>query len=368
MMPFKAIPGETIAERDPRLNLISFDDIRLGTQRRYLVKGLIPRVGLTVVWGPPKSGKSFWTFDLVMRVALGWEYRGRRTHRGPVVYCAFEGQTGIEARVEAFRQRFLAEEPDPIPFYLEPVTLDLVKDHAELIMAVQRHIAAPPVVVVLDTLNRSLRGSESSDEDMTAYIRAADAIRETFNCCVLIIHHCGVAGDRPRGHTSLSGAVDAQLSVKRDAADNIVVEVELAKDGPQGETITSRLEVVEVGVDEDDEIIASCVIVPAESESGSHQPRVTGQTAIALRLLHRAMADEGEPPPLSKYIPTSQKTVVRLETWRRFCANGIGDARTSPDTQRKTFKRAVTKLQECGLIGVWEDFCWPITNDRTNRT
>jgi hypothetical protein len=106
--------------------LIPFNEIKLGTERRYLVKGIIPRVGLTVVWGPPKSGKSFWTFDLVMHVALAWQYRGRRVQSGPVVYCAFEGQSGLETRIEAFRQRFLSEDPGTVPFYLEPLTLDLV--------------------------------------------------------------------------------------------------------------------------------------------------------------------------------------------------------------------------------------------------
>src|SRR6187455_2945204 len=56
---------------EPRIKLVPFDKVTLGTERRYLVKGLIPYPGLSVVWGPPKSGKSFWTFDLVMHVALG---------------------------------------------------------------------------------------------------------------------------------------------------------------------------------------------------------------------------------------------------------------------------------------------------------
>ena len=53
-----------------RIYLIAFDNINLKTERRYLVKGLIPRTGLIVVWGPPKSGKSFIVFDLVMHIAL----------------------------------------------------------------------------------------------------------------------------------------------------------------------------------------------------------------------------------------------------------------------------------------------------------
>lgn len=250
---------------EPRIKLVPFSKIRLGSERRYLVKGLIPHPGLTVIWGPPKSGKSFWTSDLVLRVALGWEYRGRRVKQGPIVYCCFEGQSGIQARIEAFRQECLGEDAEDVPFYLQPVTMDLVKEHGELIAAM-RGLETAPVAVVLDTLNRSLNGSENSDEDMGAYIRSADAIREAFDCAVLIVHHCGLSGDRPRGHTSLTGAVDAQLSVKNDLNDNVIVTVEYMKDGQSGEVIASRLErVEEVGTDDDGDPISSCIVVPSEA-------------------------------------------------------------------------------------------------------
>ena len=55
----------------PRLGLIPFSKIHSGDDPPYLVKGLIPREGLTVVWGEPKSGKSFQSFDLAMAVARG---------------------------------------------------------------------------------------------------------------------------------------------------------------------------------------------------------------------------------------------------------------------------------------------------------
>src|SRR5262245_11040235 len=105
-----------VVEIAPRFRLIPFDRITVGSELVSLIKGIIPRTGLVVVWGPPKCGKSFWTFDLVMHVALDWPYRGRRVLQGPVVYLALEGGQGFQARVEAFRQRFLAEEHGPIPF------------------------------------------------------------------------------------------------------------------------------------------------------------------------------------------------------------------------------------------------------------
>ena len=36
-----------------------FKDVQLSTSPIALIKGLIPREGLIVVWGPPKCGKSF---------------------------------------------------------------------------------------------------------------------------------------------------------------------------------------------------------------------------------------------------------------------------------------------------------------------
>lgn len=282
---------------EPRIKLIPFNDVKLGTARRYLVKGLVPRVGLVVIWGPPKSGKSFWTFDLAMHVALGWEYRGRRVQQGPVIYAAFEGASGLETRIEAFRQKRLPTIPAHIPFYLEPVTLDLVADHGELITAIRRQVReedGPPAAVVLDTLNRSLRGSESSDEDMGAYVKAADVIREAFQCAVIVVHHCGIAADRPRGHTSLSGAVDAQLSVKRNADDVILVSVELMKDGPQGEVLASKLEAVDVGKDEDGDTITSCVVTETDTPETKSRSKLDAASKIALELLTRAIGDGGE--------------------------------------------------------------------------
>jgi len=34
-------------------------------------------------------------------------------------------------------------------------------------------------------------------------------IRNAFGCAVIVVHHCGIDATRPRGHTSLAGAVDA---------------------------------------------------------------------------------------------------------------------------------------------------------------
>ena len=121
------------------IELISFRHIKLSKRRRAHVKGIIPTNGIVVVWGPPKAGKSFWVFDLCMHVARGINYRGRRVHQGSVVYCAFEGQGGFEARAEAYRKQNMRpkEIKDDVSFYLQPRLLDLINDHDALIAAIE---------------------------------------------------------------------------------------------------------------------------------------------------------------------------------------------------------------------------------------
>lgn len=350
--------GETLPAK--RIRLIPFEDITLSLEPPYLVRGLLPRNGLTVIWGPPKSGKSFWVFDAAMHVALGWEYRGRRVHQGPVVYCAFEGQGGIGKRAEAFRRHFLTDRSArQIPLYFVTVNLDLVRDHRKLIEAITATLdGVAPALIVLDTLNRSLRGSESSDQDMSSYVNAADNIRDAFSCAIIVVHHCGIDPNRPRGHTSLTGADDAQLAVKRDAANNIAVKVEFMKDGVEGDEIVSRLEVIELGTDDDGETITSCVVIPAGPAAANHQDNLRGSAKIAFDLLKRALAEESEPVPTSNHsIPPNTRT-IRIDLWRRYCDEGMIASTDKPDSKRKAFVRATHRLQELGLIGVWNDYVW----------
>lgn len=344
-----------------RFELIPFDKIAFDTTPAYLAKGIIPRVGLCVVWGPPKCGKSFLTFDLLMHVALGWPYRGRRVQKGTVVYCAFEGQAGLRNRVEAFRQRKLAEGAAGVPFYLIADAMNLVADHPALIESISAALGdTEPAAIALDTLNRSMPGSESSDEDMTAYVKAGDALRMAFNCAVVIVHHCGHDGTRPRGHSSLMGAVDAQIAVKRDAADNVIATVELMKDGAQGDEFASQLEVVEVGIDGDGDKITSCVIMPVEGLATSRKDKaakLTKGAKIALRALHEAIGECGEVPPVSNHIPGSVKT-VKVQTWRTYAyCLGISGS-DEPRARQLAFRRAHEHLIATNEVAEWNGEAW----------
>jgi hypothetical protein len=363
--------SEQASEKSARFPLVAFDDVRMSAAGFYLVKNLIPREGLVVVWGPPKCGKSFWAFDLLMHVALGWEYRGLRVKGGRVVYCALEGQNGFTRRVEAYRRKH--PKSKGAPFHLMSTPLDLIRDHKALIASIRTQLPAgvKPVAVAIDTLNRSLNGSESKDEDMAAYVRAADAIRAAFDCVVIVIHHCGINSERPRGHTSLTGAADVQIAVKRDLANNVITTVEWAKDGPTSLEIVSRLVEVNLGVDEDGDPITSLAIEEVEGERtriAANKPGKGHRRSEEVDKISRALADAYHrlADGLARVPGFDNKPVLKVEVDKlREEVRSRGFLETDDDgaitgAARKHFQRAKTDLIMSNFFAEKDGKLWQI--------
>lgn len=345
-----------------RFEPIPFSQIKLDTSQSYLIRDLIPTNGLTVVWGAPKCGKSFFVFDAMMHIALGWPYQGKRTKQGTVLYITCEGQAGFPARKEAFQQKFL-EEDAIVPFHLLPTRLDLAHDAEQLIYDIRAYMAGQPVAaIVIDTLNRSLAGSESKDEDMAAYIVACDKLRETFQCAVVVVHHCGVESTRPRGHTSLTGAADAQIGVKKDDNGLVTAHVDFMKDGPDEAEVCFRLEPVIVGTNDDGDDITSCIVAPADGEEPAQakpkSPRLNAAAKVALDTFKQTESRGGEPAPANNHIPAG-KTVVSIDLWRRHHYLALGDDMTE-DAKKKNFQRSREYLQAASVIGIHGSYAWSI--------
>jgi hypothetical protein len=345
------------ARIEKHFDVVPMAKITLPLTSNQLVRGILPRRGLVIIWGRPKCGKSFWTYDLLMHVALGWEYRGHRVKQGAVVYCAPEGAYGFPARIEAFRQKFLPESADDVQFYLVPCKLALAKDHVALIRDIRA--AVPPeikiVAVAIDTLNRSIEGSESKDEDMGAYLNAAYVIEETFACVVPIVHHCGHDDSRPRGHSSITGTTDAQIAVTRDEVDNVIAEVEWMKDGPSGARITSRLETVEVGKDEDGEPITSCVIV--ETEDGLAVEKTGSKNLTAHEKLRRA------------FVRTYERLADGVAKSPGLDAKATPVLKVSVDAIRDDLKkRGAFELKDGAITAAHKTLFWKVKTDLTITT
>ena len=359
-----------------RFELIPFDEIRVGGVPSYLVRGLIPRHGLTLVFGPMKSGKTFFMIDLMMHVALDREYRGHRVKGGCVVYCVLEGPHGFRGRIEAFRRHKMAAPVEDVPFHLVAARMSFIADHRELVADIRDALGddRPPAVIVIDTLRRSLEGSESDDEDIAAYVGAADRVREAFGCAIVLVHHSGLEAGRPRGHTSLGAAVDAQLACTKDKSGKVTVEVQLMRDGPEGETLHGQLREVDIGFDDDGLPMTSCVFdaeedTPTTSMRKPAGKKLSAKHMLALQALNEAIAAVGRsPPPETAEIPANVEKVVSKRQWiAQATRRGISDSECE-SAPRMAVGRALIELQTAGKIGVWDDYVWPTIPTRAQPT
>jgi AAA domain/Bifunctional DNA primase/polymerase, N-terminal len=339
-------PGN--GERKLRFRLIKFQDMRPGLEPAYLVDELIPSAGLVLVWGKQKTFKSFWLLDLFVHVAMGWPYRDHAVRQGPVIYCAFEGGHGYKGRIEAIRRHYGINDDVDVPLYVMPGQVDLIADEKALVEEFRYQLGAVvPAVVVLDTLNRSLSGSESSDKDMTLYVKAAEAVRKAFGCLCVIVHHCGYDDTHARGHTSLPAAVDAELSVMRDEGSPVVlVTVKAMRDGPEGMVVRSRALPVPLDPDQNGKPRSSIVIVPDDDSSVVIPTKQGGRRDIAtpllVEILRAALDTKGEyfTPDGKLPLQVVDSRHVRELFYRRY-VDVEEDEHKSRGAQKQAYKRGV---------------------------
>lgn len=343
-----------------RLAPIAWRDIDALPRGEYLVKHLLDRGTMSVVYGPSNCGKTYLGLDLALHVALGWEWHGRKVKPGAALYLALEGGLGIADRLKAFEYHHGAD-PADVPFYVIPTALNLCDpsaDTGELIAEVQRLGQAVQMIVV-DTLSRAIAGHNENDSaDMTGFVRNCDRIRQETGAHVLAIHHSGKDETKgSRGHSSLRAAVDTEIEVAKDEAGTITATVRKQRDRGSGDVLAFRLEPVEVGMDEDEERVTSCVLVPADAAPIQKTPRLSPRMQQALDALHHCLAgDDAKPWTGDDNIPANMP-VIPVETWRTRLKRA-GVIAEDGSTSRVQFMRLQSDLKDRHCIGVWDSLVW----------
>jgi len=213
---------------DPSLfELLSVTAIKNLPDPDWLIDGFVIDRGLGFVFGPPGCGKSFITLGQALSIATGqatwWGKKIIRT--GPVIYISSEGVGDIKFRLRAW-ETHLGVKADEAPFYLIRQTINFMLDTdidrlLRTINALCEQLGELPVAVFVDTVSRVLPGAdENLQKDMTLFIRACDAVRETFAATVVGVHHTSRAGNM-RGSSVFDGAGDFLAQIERDEGDMI---------------------------------------------------------------------------------------------------------------------------------------------------
>lgn len=340
-----------------RYKLLSGADLYNAAPMRWMVRGVLPAKGLAALYGASGSGKSFLILDMGCAVACGdYDWFGRRVTQAPVTYVCLEGEAGMGKRVKAWSRHHNKPVPDALRFITQPFDL-LSDDVPELAKAI---IAGGGGLVILDTLNRAAPGAdENSSVDMGNLIAAAKQLQTLIGGLVILVHHTGKDSTRGlRGHSSLHAALDAAIEVRRDGGRREWL-IAKSKDGEDGEAHPFKLDVVELGTDEDGEPINSCTVHPLEDIAGSLKkvmpPKSGNQRAVwdALGEVFRKAGNikpEGAPGTLPQGRPciTLEAAIEKTRT-RLVC---------DPKRQTERATSAISGLVSRGLLFHEAGFVW----------
>jgi hypothetical protein len=238
-----------------------------------IVKGILHAGSVTLIYGPPKSGKSLLLTDLFLKLTLpdAKDWMGHAILRhGPVLYGACEGHAGFWKRLRAVEIDYGILLPDdfvlaigrPHLIKIDPRSHALVPHPDDVIDAVKRATLAghAPIAVAIDTVFRSVGcGNVNASDHMNAYLAALAVVTDQ-GIAVAIVHHETKGGGTPAGSVTLIGGCDTLVNTQRLDIGGHSWRVEMAKDDCETRERLFELETVDVGRDLDGQAQTSCVV------------------------------------------------------------------------------------------------------------
>jgi hypothetical protein len=355
--------GAPVSSAPRKFALEPFEAIVFESREEWLVKRLIPREGVGVFYGASQSFKSFVVSDLALHIALGWDWAARRVTQAPAVYIAAEGAAGLRKRKIGF-ERSHSNLPAHVPFYLISAAPNLGTEQGDLapLMAAIEGAGVTPGLIIVDTLAQSLGAGDENGAGMIQFVANATALANKFRAFVLIVHHVGLSDDkRMRGHSSLIGALDAQILCERkEGALSTTLTLKKLKDEASSINITAHLGRVVIGQDEDGDDISTLVVDAIEdaepTAAASRFRDVPRLQRLLAEVISEAINDSGEDfRPFGNGGPRVRAVadrVVRELYYARLAeqAKPGKDQDKLMECQRKAFGRAIKSLADAKLL------------------
>lgn len=329
------------ARREP-FHFLSDDECEQMPPARGLVGNILSEDSIAFLYAREGRWKTFLALDWALCLATNTPWHGRPVIGGPVAYVCAEGARGIGKRIRAWKRHHSVNGSVPLRVLPVPVQLLDTSQVRELIAQIEKQVGKP-VLIVVDTLARSMAGGNENDtKDINAVTDAAYMIRAAFGCCVLVLHHSGKdEGRGMRGSSALRGNADTVMRLvsanEQDPlirpGDPITLKSEKPKDFDPFEDISLTTQLVKWATD-DGETLSSLVIVPGDPTAAIQQHskltatqqnaldtlyvHTTGLRAVewekASGLAHRTFYDARDALVARSYVNEAEKTYRVSET------------------------------------------------------
>lgn len=246
----------------PKLSFfLTSADLKKLSPQTWLIKNIIPETGFGIIYGKSGTYKSFLTIDLLAHIANGRAWFGNNTKQKPVIYIPLEGKSGISKRIEAWKVHNHSN--DQILSIFENINFK-DKNNIEYLIEKIKDARLDGGVICIDTLAQAGGDmDENSSKDMGNMIKTFQYIQQELGGIVLVVHHTGKDDSKGmRGHSSLYASLDFALECTAHGNLSAQFKIAKSKDSESDKGYTFKMSVINLGYDEDGELITSLAVNP----------------------------------------------------------------------------------------------------------
>lgn len=189
-----------------------------------LVDDLLLDIGVSMLCGKPKTGKSTLARQLACAVAEGRPFLGKPTLCGDVLYLILEGPKGVVQ--EHFKRLGITQERGIIHVVHEqmPHKRELGLERLELTIKQLPNLR----LVIVDPVAKLLRMADSDSYDETVLaIENLEELAKRHNLHLMFLTHgkkreTDDAGDAPIGSTGFRGGTDSNIFLRKQGTQRVI--------------------------------------------------------------------------------------------------------------------------------------------------
>jgi hypothetical protein len=256
----------------------------------WLIKDWLPARGLAVIYGPPKSGKTFAALDLAHAIATGREHwfggngleLNAQFQDRPVLLLALEAPETLGPRLHALAARYEGTETATREKIMwlgrEAAGFNTLTKDLPLLLQ-QENIK--PAAVIVDTYARLMVLNGAEENNTLDQGRAAEVLErlgETIGCAVIVVAHTGKDAERGiRGSNALLAAASTAIEVSPDPDRRgvSIMRVTEQRSGPSGQKLAIGCG-CPIAIDADGEtLVPVWEALAAETENETTAPSAT---------------------------------------------------------------------------------------------
>lgn len=202
-----------------KLTLTKLADIQeASNENKWLIEDIWAMSSVGIIGAPPKSFKSTLVTNLVLSVASGKDFCGKKVKQGGVIMVQGESNSSQE---KAKMKGIYGEGVDDLPIYFLNESLDLteINDLEELITENDIRL------LVLDPMYMLLGEDLNKQKEVTQALKLITLLRDKTDCAIMLVHHSKKIERGQRispndlfGTTFINGWYESLILLQRNSA------------------------------------------------------------------------------------------------------------------------------------------------------